>query len=528
MLGKIQRKYRVHNTVKERFSHAKRRMAYFPVLVIALLVAFLSTTMVHTKAAGGPIGAWKLDEGSGTTVADSSGNGNNGTIIRGTGTGSPAWVSPGHDASMPFALDFDGSGAAASASNSVNLGNAATLDQMDNYTVSLWVKFKPGYVGGGGAWANLVGRNSSPGNWAWMIYVNNAGHIRPHHRNANGTYAPLTDSAKAMPVNEWVHIEQVADGGKLHLYINGEEDPNFPINYSGTTMSLPTANTYIGQDARERAPLATISDVKIYNDAVVAPQVSTNAATDLTRTSAMLNGTLDSLGDFTDVNVYFRYRLAASNDPYTDTTPQVVSAVGPFSANVSGLTPGTQYEYMAVVQWTGRDGTQDAAGTTTTFTTPLGPTAPAPVIDLQAAPDGTDKIDLSWNTPDDGGSPILGYKIERSLDGITWEVVVADTGTTDTAYQDTGRTANTAYHYRVSAINAIGTAAPSDTASATTDQLVPEGTTSNPGAGPSASSSAHGLANTGQNIALMVGAAVLLIGGSLLLAHRKMPTLLRK
>ena len=210
---------------------ASRLQLYFIISTFFFIASVLATPQVH--AANGLIGDWKFDEGSGTTVADSSGNGNNGTIIQGTGTGSPAWVATGHDASRPYALDFDGSGTTATATNPVNLGNSTSLDQLDNYTISLWVKFKPGYVGTSGTWANLVGRNSSPGNWAWMIYVNNSGHIRPHHRNSNGTFAPLTDSSAVMPIGEWVHIEQVAEGNKLHLYINGKEDPNFPISYSG-------------------------------------------------------------------------------------------------------------------------------------------------------------------------------------------------------------------------------------------------------------------------------------------------------
>jgi hypothetical protein len=503
------------------------RVSMAIILAMALLVT-MAITATHTRAAGGPIGAWKLDEGSGTTVADTSGNGNNGTIVRGTGTGSPAWVSPGHDAGTPFALDFDGSGTQGSASNTVNLGNAAILDQMDNYTISLWVKFKPGYVGSGGTWANLVGRNSSGANWAWMIYVNNTGHIRPHHRNSNGTFAPLTNSVAPMPVDEWVHIEQVADGGQLHLYINGVEDPNFPIAYSGTTMSLPSANTYIGQDTRERAPLATISDVKIYNDAIVAPQVSTDAATDITQTSATLNGTLDDLGDFTAANVFFRYRVSGSSDPYTETVPQSVGATGPFSAGISGLTPGTEYEFEAIVQWAGRDGTQHATGATNTFDTPTAPTAPAPVVNLQAMPEGTDQINLLWGAPTSNGSPITGYKIERSLDGINWSVVIANTVSTDTTFTDTGRTPNTEYFYRVFAINAIGAAASSNTANATTDQLIPPTPSDNTGTAGGASSTGGKLASTGQNIALIVGVAVLLVGVGVVMLSKNKSISIRK
>lgn len=500
------------------------------VLLATALIVTLAVAAAHIRAAGGPIGAWELDEGSGTTVADLSGNGNNGTIVQGTGTGSPAWVSPGHGAGTPFALDFDGSGVPASATNSVNLGNAAILDQMDNYTVSLWVKFKPGYVGAGGTWANLVGRNSSGADWAWMIYVNNSGHIRPHHRNSNGTFAPLTNSVAVMPIDEWVHIEQVADGGQLHLYINGHEDPNFPIPYSGTTMSLPSANTYIGQDRRERTPLATISDVKIYNDAIVAPEVSTDVVTDITQTSATLNGTLDTLGDFTTANVFFRYRVSGSGDPYTETALQPISATGPFSASISGLTPGIEYEVVSGVQWVGRDGTQSAVGSPTTFDTATTPTAPAPVVNLQAVAEGADQINLTWDAPtSDNGSPVTGYRIERSLDGTNWSVVVADTNDTDTTYTDTGRAPDTTYYYRVFAINAIGTAAASNTADAETDQPAPPVEPGGTGSGTGASSSGSGLAPTGQDIALIAGAAVLLIGGGVaILFNKRLLTLGKK
>lgn len=468
--------YRLYNVKIQSFVKKYSAHLFLSALAISVVSLVIATSPTHATT-NGLIGEWKLDEGTGTTVADTSGNGNNGTIVRGTGTGSPAWVSPGHDANHPYALDFDGTGASSTATNSVNLGNSTILDQMNNYTISLWVKFKPGYVGGDNTWANLIGRNSSGADWAWMIYVNGSGHIRPHHRNSNGTYAPLTDSVAVMPIGQWVHIEQIADGSHLHLYINGQEDANFPITYSGTTMSLPTANTYIGQDTRGNAPLATISDVKIYNNAEIAPQATTGTATATTRTSTTLHGTLSSLGDFTAADVFFRYRVAGSSGAYTETAPQAVTTTGPFSANISGLTAGTQYEFAAVVQWQGRDGTQEVQAATANVTTdPL--IVPDTVTNLQAASTGTHQIDLSWDAPtNDGGSSIIGYKIERSLNGSTWQTVTNDTASTETTYTDTGLTSNTLYYYRVSAINSVGTGSPSGTASATTGTVAPQATT---------------------------------------------------
>ena len=84
---------------------------------------------------------------------------------------------------------------------------------------------------------------------------------------------------------------------------------------------------------------------------------------------------------------------------------------------------------------------------------------------------GRHHINLSWTEPTmDGGSSITGYRIESSADGLSgWSDVAADTGSTATAYSHTGLRPDTTLHYRVSAINAEGASAASDTANATTD-----------------------------------------------------------
>ena len=90
--------------------------------------------------------------------------------------------------------------------------------------------------------------------------------------------------------------------------------------------------------------------------------------------------------------------------------------------------------------------------------------------------DGTSQtqVDLSWTAPaSTGGVAIRGYKVEFSADnGSTWTDAVADTGSADPEYSHTGRTAGTVYHYRVSAINSVGTgpvSAIAITITATTD-----------------------------------------------------------
>ena len=70
---------------------------------------------------------------------------------------------------------------------------------------------------------------------------------------------------------------------------------------------------------------------------------------------------------------------------------------------------------------------------------------------------------------DDGGSPIIGYKIEVSPDGAAdWTELVASTGNANTTYEHMGLTAGTSRHYRVSAINSDGAGDPSNIDAATT------------------------------------------------------------
>ena len=96
------------------------------------------------------------------------------------------------------------------------------------------------------------------------------------------------------------------------------------------------------------------------------------------------------------------------------------------------------------------------------------PVAPGAPTGLTARADGAYEIVLSWTAPaDDGGAPVTGYRIEEFAEG-SWTDVEADTGSSATGYVHAGRTPETAYRYRVSAINTAGTGAASAEATATT------------------------------------------------------------
>ncbi len=85
-------------------------------------------------------------------------------------------------------------------------------------------------------------------------------------------------------------------------------------------------------------------------------------------------------------------------------------------------------------------------------------TVPGRPASLHAVPNGQTQIDLTWGAPEDGGADITGYRIEVSTDGgLTFRELVATTSSRSTTYSHTGLTPGRTYHYKVKAINSVGT-----------------------------------------------------------------------
>lgn len=108
------------------------------------------------------------------------------------------------------------------------------------------------------------------------------------------------------------------------------------------------------------------------------------------------------------------------------------------------------------------------------------PSAPVTVIPAPSAPGrprslvataGNASASLTWLAPtSDGGRPITGYKLEKGTYASgAWHFTTAvdNTGTAATNATVTGLTNGTAYRFRVSAINALGTGTPAESVSAT-------------------------------------------------------------
>jgi len=132
----------------------------------------------------------------------------------------------------------------------------------------------------------------------------------------------------------------------------------------------------------------------------------------------------------------------------------------------TGLTAGVTRHYrVSAINSVGTSPASDiASATTSSATAPSAPTA------LSAVAAGPSSIDLSWTAPlDNGGADITAYLIEVSPNGTSaWTNLETSTGSSATEYTHAELTGATTYHYRVSAINSVGTGSPSNVASATT------------------------------------------------------------
>ncbi len=146
----------------------------------------------------------------------------------------------------------------------------------------------------------------------------------------------------------------------------------------------------------------------------VAPSVTTNAATNITLTSATLNGSVNPNEVSTAVKFEYGTTIGYGREiPATPSSVNGASAVA-VSATSTGLSPNTLYHYRVVA--TSGAGTREGADQT--FTTsnqaPSAPTLSSPAAN--AFTNGSTPV-LTFNVPSDAEGDPLHFKVEIDDDG---------------------------------------------------------------------------------------------------------------
>ena len=120
------------------------------------------------------------------------------------------------------------------------------------------------------------------------------------------------------------------------------------------------------------------------------------------------------------------------------------------SSTVTGLPHCTSYTMIIRAVNVAGNGAQSTPSSNSTFCKPSTPAAPSVSASER-------KVTVSWTAPANGGTSITGYAIQRSTNGgSSWSQVTSNTNSTATSFTDNVSN-NTAYIYRVAAINAVDT-----------------------------------------------------------------------
>jgi hypothetical protein len=155
------------------------------------------------------------------------------------------------------------------------------------------------------------------------------------------------------------------------------------------TTAVNLSNGFLNDNLAMEIPATWTGDSIIVseNPDATPPSVTTYAATGVSPTSATLNGNLTSLGTASSVQVVFEWGTDTS---YGSTTaPLGMTAIGTFSAELTGISANTTYHFRAKAAG---DGT--TYGDELTFSTPaLPPESPSETSDA---------------TTDNAGAPIAG------------------------------------------------------------------------------------------------------------------------
>lgn len=227
-------------------------------LILSFVLSFLSAFLITNSLAAEVVLLMPFDEGSGTMVTDSSGNGNHGKV-----EGKVEWVKGKHD----NALKFDG------ATTHITVPKTPSLSQLsETISVGAWVNLTA--LSG---WTNLVEMD------AWKVGFRDA--------NPVFTLYGIKDyiATGSVKISEWSHVAYTYDGKLVQIYINGKLDTEIPVKKADRSLSpgmrlkgkligifrgaIPSMNIGWRGIAKSSYLNATIDDLWVSTDIMSAEEI---------------------------------------------------------------------------------------------------------------------------------------------------------------------------------------------------------------------------------------------------------------
>jgi hypothetical protein len=197
----------------------------------------------NTSLTNGLVGYWPMEENTGTTTADMSGNGNTGTL-----TGTPSW----------------GTG---------QIGNGINFDGVDDYistadidygagnsiSVSVWFKFT---TCGNDGYCYIVAKSLFLGDTPYTLYTVTAGNIC---FTVNTAISQVCSSG-TYNNGVWHYAVATFDGSTGRIYVDG-------VNVGNLGFSPTSNNNVVTMSDSGRKFTGTLDEIRIYNRALTAAEV---------------------------------------------------------------------------------------------------------------------------------------------------------------------------------------------------------------------------------------------------------------
>jgi hypothetical protein len=218
-----------------------------------ILITLMFTPQGNANELGdAAVGVWLLDEGSGNSTKDSSGNDNHGTLMALTNA-KPKWVKGKYGR----ALEFDGQ------STLVNCGRGRSLNLRDApMTVVAWVKPD---------WNLTTPRNVFAGNNGFAMPIGDEPRALDFGK---GGIDHVGSSDLIAADNNWHHVAAAYDvNDEVYFYIDGKADRGNPHAYS--TRFDGGVTYYIGGTDRFNKFLGIIDEVAVFRTTLTAEDIRT-------------------------------------------------------------------------------------------------------------------------------------------------------------------------------------------------------------------------------------------------------------
>jgi hypothetical protein len=299
-------------------------------------------------AANAPVGYWRLGEASGTTAADSSGNGNTGTYTGAVTLGQPGALKSDSNT----AVQFGGTPA-----GEVAVTNTPSLNYGDSVTVETWVRLL-GLPSTATSGANITTKDAG----TLVVRILPSGLLQ---LRASGV-GVIAQSTAALPVDSaFHHVVVVKVGTDVRIYIDGANVTGTVTNVTLTnsSASLEIAGTGSGRDELN----GYLDEFALYNHALTAAQVAADYNVGRNGPCAPISGATASTYTATsnDLGKGLRADVTASNTSGSATAQSAVTApVSPAPSNppvntappvVSGTTAVGSQLSASQGSWTGSD-----------------------------------------------------------------------------------------------------------------------------------------------------------------------------